>query len=379
MGNRSWKVVAFGCAIGFGVFAAVLTANPTGREADLLDLGSADKAVRKAAVDRLGNGGAAVVTELIGRLDDPHSSLVRAGLVQSIRKAGGPAGSDATAVKGLLSSSDLSVRHAAVLTLIENPGIARVELTQRLSDSTEDPLVRRAAAHALGQAGAQSRATLSKFASDQNEPAGIRKAAIRALVNCGNPGLGDVENIAKDGTRDRSEREVAIRALADVGATGNGALTRLTADATAFVRAHATAGIGRSGGAADGPTLVAMLADPVANVRIEALRALEGLGLEVANIGAIVVCLGDADVRLQSLSCQIIERTKAPAFAGIQPQLRGLVASPTFRVRYDAALALAAFDDNFGAAQMAIDKGAGSLSQRRMASDAHALITGKGK
>ena len=379
MGKRPWTIVAFLSAIGIGIFAAVLTAAPTGREADLLELGSPDKSVRKAAVDRLSKGGSGVVSELVNSLDDPHSAVVRAGLVQAIRKAGGPSSSDTVALKRLLASQDVAVRNAAVVALMDNPTIAKAELTERLADDNEDSLVRRTAARALGNAGIQSRSAMSKFANDMDAPNSVRRAAIRGLANCGVLGVADVEAIATDTKRDLSDRQLAIRAIADTGQAGLGALTRMSLNATAFVRAHATAGIGRSGGAADAPTLLAMLADPVADVRIEALRALEGLDLQVANVAAVVACLGDADVRLQRAACQILESTKAAAFAGVQPQLRGLVASPTFRVRHAAAMALNAYGDNFGAAQMAIDKGAGSTSQRKTASAAHALITGKGK
>ena len=374
--HRTLTLASFGIAAALGVFTALLTAGPAGRAADLQDLDASAKETRAAAVARLSQG-ANAASDAISDLAGEHSPLVRAGLVEAIDKAGGPSRSDAAALARLMTSPELGIRFSAVRVALKNPGIVKDDLTRRLMDENEDSLVRRAAARALGNTGPQSRATLLRFANGDDDA--VREAAIRALADAGLEAAKDLEAIAKDARRDTEERHLAIRSLA-ASSDGNAALTRLATNATAFVRAHALAGIGRCGSASDAPTLVALLADPVADVRYEALRALQALKLDAANVAPVAVCLGDADVRIQLLACQILEATKAAGFnAVLQGQLQALVASPTFLVRHGAAKALFAYGDNFGAAQMAIDKGAGSLSQRKMASQAHALITGKGK
>ena len=61
----------------------------------------------------------------------------------------------------------------------------------------------------------------------------------------------------------------------------------------------------------------------------------------------------------------------------VKPSLVLLLASPNFRVRYDAALALFALGDKSGAATMLADGASTNPSQQRMATQAYSLITAK--
>ncbi|MFV1959901.1 MAG: HEAT repeat domain-containing protein [Planctomycetota bacterium] len=133
---------------------------------------------------------------------------------------------------------------------------------------------------------------------------------------------------------------------------------------------------GRQVGPGVATTLAGLLTDPSSDVRYVALQGLEVLGGTSLYSTAVIARLGDRSGRIQALAARLSGPIGASVKTTLIPKLKGLLASTSFRVRYEAALALKALGDKSGAATMRADRASKNPSIAKMAAYAHKLITG---
>ena len=251
----AWLPVVLGIAVGWG--AALLVASPSGRAADLADLGSSDATKRAVAISRLAESGAS--SALIDlRASEP--GLARAGLIDVIRKAK-PTSSDAPALRALIAHDDMGLRLAAAQSVQAVPQLLESELEAMLADTDEHPLLRAGAARSLAGLGAESRSALRAAALDGDAPDRVRRSALRALAECGSEGRNDVAGVAVDTTANRLDRQQAINVLALPSVKGRDQLAKLATHATAWIREFAVAGLGQIGNKADLTKIIAATND----------------------------------------------------------------------------------------------------------------------
>ena len=366
--RRAWMPLVLGAAVGLG--AASLIASPSGRAADLADLGSSDRAVRGPALSRLVSAGASPA------LDDLLASdagLMRAGLIEVVRQAK-PTLEDIDALRRLVAHRDMGLRLAAVHCVQETPALLENELEAALAHEAEHPLVRGSAARALGNLGAESRAVLRPQALNADVPVRVRRSAIAALAHTGTLGCTDLAALAQDPQRSRADRAHAIASLALPAVKARGALTKLLGSATAWIREHATAALGAIGHKGDVTRIVGMAIDPSGDVRLAALMALIEMGEDGAQVTTVLGLLADADARVQRRAAESLRSTGMAPWPATQAALQGLLASANFLVRYEAALALGAYGSSAGVATMTADAAAGPKDQRIMATQALSIL-----
>jgi HEAT repeat protein len=357
------------------VAANAIVAAPTGYERTIEALGHSDSAARLNAIEELAQGGRSTLGTLLAELDADHAPLVKSGLAEAIRRIGVGRNEEST-LTALLASSSPVTRHATVTILRRYPRLAQPTLLKMAESKRELPSIRAAAVLALSES-PDLRPPIKALAHDLSVSRTVRDAATTALATAGLDGASDVKQIAEDASRPREERMVAIRSLARPGSQGVSALKDLANSTTPWVRAEAIGALLRRSATSE-LSLMATAAtrDADAYVRATALESLIALGGGPTYREGIIGLLGDADVRVQALAINYLGRSGGDIAARLQAALRGLLASGNFNVRHEAALALFAHGDSFGAATMLADSAALNISQARKARQAYDLITG---
>ena len=363
--------------------AAVITAAPSKFETDVSLLSSADPAKRQEASDRLGKGDASQATKILGELDANHSPMIRAGLVRSLSKL--PVdGSHANRIAELLKHEDPSAR-ASAAEVLQKVSAARDKVLEKLlavcTNTNELAGVRISAIRALRGASGKAATTLESLAASESST--LRKAAISSLGFIPTTGPSKLAAIATDKERGRKDRELAICALGRVtgsnSSSASGQLKTLVKNSSGFVREHATVALSARAESGSTQTLVALTKDTDARVRLEALHALIDAEAVSAQKGTVKSLLSDTDVRVQALACRCAETKKPWPLVEVRSAFVSLLSSPTFLVRLRAALALAAYGDKGGLAQMNIDKSSKNKIIAAEAKAAYDIINQIGK
>jgi HEAT repeat protein len=365
--------------LGLGLVAAMfvagrLLAAPSAYESALADLASASPATREAAVASLVDGGSRSLTTLLAEIDGRHAPLVKAGLVEAVKQLG-VSTSQATALRALLSSRQVTTRFSAVQVIASTDGLMRAELLARAADSKESPAVRAAAAEALAGAAAELAGTKA-LAKDAAAPALVRGAAIRALGATGEDGAAEAKVIVLDAKRPLAERKAAIFGLSQGGSDGAAVLADLAEAETPWIRAEALAALASRGDADALSTLAAALSDEEAPVRAVALEGLLALGGGAAYAEEVEGLLADGDLRVKVLAVRHVA-TLGEASTEVLDTLSAFLADESANLRVEAALALHALGDASGAAAMAEDAESDDPSVARRAARAHRQITGE--
>jgi len=356
-----------------GTTAALLSVAWSADESAFRNLEDNNPQTRSDAIDRLVSQ--VSVSDLIDELDRDHPALARAGLAEAVRR-GGVTATEVSALTGLLRSSNASTRYLAAGLLAPVASRAWDALGARAVDPDETTLVRAAAARTLAGAGPRAKATLRRLAFDLESPATIRHAAISALGVVDAAGVDDVRVLAEAPGRAWADRAQAIRALVGAGSTGETALVGITASKEARVRQAAAAALIACGNGRVSPALAGLLTDPVADVRYVSLQGLDVLGVAHLHRAAVIQRLADPDVRVQALAANLCGRIGASVKATLIPTLKGLLTSTSFRVRFEAALALKVLGDKSGAATMLTDRASTNVSMAKMAGYAYQIIVG---
>jgi HEAT repeat protein len=125
----------------------------------------------------------------------------------------------------------------------------------------------------------------------------------------------------------------------------------------------------------DSATLIQLTKDTVGDVRLAALRAIHDRSSGQGVRGAVIPLLQDADARVQALAAYHLRQNLAGDINTFRQQLLNMLGSGNFKVRYEAALALLAYNDKGGANTMLADLATAKASQRLQAADAYQRIT----
>ncbi len=371
MTRRIRAYVPFVVVTAIALGAALLTANPTGLEADLTDLGSKIPTVRKSAIDKLSKGSGQVRSSLLDELDSDRSALTKASIAAVVKNLG-VTNSNATALKACLESRDSATRHAAIgiLATAKRGDLARGNLRKILGDKNEAAALRCGAAIALGSGGASARDALLDAVRDEKAPSSVTSAAMRGLAACSDKGAADIKVILDDAKADQSRREEAIRALVAGDSKGPDLLKVTVASPTIWVRQAAIEALASTGQNSYAATISPALADPVASVRLSALRGVIDTKGEKTYRKGIAALFADADARVRGLAARSVGRSSGDIAANVQAGLLGLLGDANFHVRYEAAMALLAHGNKGGLATMQAD--AVSLNQSQAAQARHA-------
>ncbi len=371
MTRRIRAYVPFVVVTAIALGAALLTANPTGLQADLTDLGSKIPSVRKSAIDKLSKGSGTVRALLLDELDSDRSALTKASIAVVVKTLG-VTNSNASVLKTCLESRDAATRHAAIgiLATTKRGDLARISLGRILSDTGEAAALRCGAAIALGSGGPSARDALLDAVRDEKAPSSVTSAAMRALAACSDKGAKDIKGIVDDAKADQGRREEAVRALAADGSKGPDLLKVTAASPTAWLRQSAIEALASTGQNSYAATIAPALADPVASVRLAALRGVIDTKGEKTYRAGIAALFADADARVRGLAARSVGRSSGDIAANVQAVLLALLGDASFHVRYEAALALLAHGNKGGLATMQAD--AVSLNQSQAAQARHA-------
>jgi|GEM_PF-4062903 len=375
MGTRSatW-MLALGA---LGVIAAArLMAGPVGLSSDVKDLGSSDAAVRSAAVDKVKKLGKDAVPDLLDELASDHDSFAKATLAEIVRDLGVPS-SEGTTLANLLSDRDFAARQAALVILASTPTLAKAALISLAASKSADPSLRAGAAEVLGGVGGEVRHVLAKIAGSPDAPETVRCGALAGLALTGPSGCDDVKTVVTAQGSSEALRQAGIAALGRKEAAGAMALKALIASPVVVIRSSAMAALAGLGDTSTVVDFVPGLTDPAPEPRLEALRAVLGLGGGTKYRENVITMLGDMDDRVVAVAARSVGQTCGDIAARVNPALLGLLFSMNFQVRYEASLALNALGDKTGLATMQADAMPPNLSQQQQATQAINIINGK--
>lgn len=274
-----------------------------------------------------------------------------------------------TNIVGCLSDADVGTRCAAVRALSTVPGGDAMEVRKLLKNA--DAGTRSAACLALGGMNHQnSAANLAELLSDKAEdsswlassmggasarpPAQVRKPRCAAILALGMLGTKSYVSLLADLTTDSDweARGCAVEALGNMGSAAQdkaGHLASCLDDDTYPVRAKACEALGKLGASQQVDRLADMLNDRSPAVRIEAIRALAGMGLSGQKyLSQVAACLSDALNSVKGAAARALAQMGESAF-GYASAIAGMLGDE------DPFLRLAALDvlpqmSNYGSA-----------------------------
>lgn len=366
------------------VIAGVLGAQPSesGSMKDALRrLTDADPSQREEAIADLANGarlsGASLHTMLL-QAKDP---LVSAGLAEAWRRVGLVDDEVKGLARDLVAADAVTRRTLVWLARATKPSLVAPALRGVVADEREAADVREAAATALGRVGGTERAFLASIAEDGVRGEVVRAAVVHGLALAAADGADAVATLATAAGTPELVRDAAWAALADPDVDAAADLADLVASASATVRAAAIAALAARHATTDAvvDALKARLTSTeIPVVAVAAVEALATLGKADATRDELVGLLDVADATVQAAAIRALGFAARDTRAATLGKLRSLLASANFRVRCEAALALAEAKDGTGYAAMLADSVGGDAFERPTAQAALATIRAKG-
>ena len=313
------------------------------------------------------------LTDCLTALDGEYAMVHKAAVAEAVARMN-LSPQDVTQAATLLKDSRMPVRSAGLRILGAHASSARQTLAAVASDADEAVALRAMASRALGGAGSAALADLRALLRAEQTPDAVRLAVVQALAQVSETGMGDAATLAQDSKARRVEREVALQAIGAQGASAVPTLQGLAQAQEAWVRASALAALQTASTSEGTAAFASALTDTSAPVRLAGLRGLVSRNAHGAKRTAVMKLLVDPDVRVKMLATRCVGATCLDIKSTVIPTLKTLLASPTFAVRREAALALLALQDKGGQATMLADSASTNPAQATQAALAHTQI-----